>query len=72
MRLLLEDPRNVRDLLAVHGLGLLDLIDFDHATLVPTAFRERDFRHVEANVVLRAPLRWSGKQWKYSLSRSTS
>jgi hypothetical protein len=62
MKLLLEDPRNVRDLLAIAGVEVLDLIDFAHMTLVPTTFVQRDYRHVEADVVLRAPLRQPGKQ----------
>ncbi len=52
MKLLLEDPRNVRDLLLIQGAKMLDLIDFDHMTRLPTSFVQRDFRHVEADVVL--------------------
>ena len=62
IKLLLEDPRNVRDLLVIREAAMVDLIDFDHMTRLPTSFVQRDFRHVEADVVLHAPLRRVGKQ----------
>jgi hypothetical protein len=61
LKLLLEDPRNVRELLAVAGVAVLDLIDFEHMTRAGTTFVQRDYRHVEADVVLRAPLHRPGK-----------
>ena len=46
MKLLLEDPRNVRDLLAIQGLDVIKLIDFDRAKLVRTTYVQRDYRHL--------------------------
>jgi ElaB/YqjD/DUF883 family membrane-anchored ribosome-binding protein len=60
VKLLLEDPRNVRDVLAVAPAAQLPLIDFDHMALVRSTFVARDFRHVEADVVLTAPLHTRG------------
>jgi hypothetical protein len=62
LKLLLEDPRNVPDLLAIIRVRLLHRIDFDRMTRIRTTFVQRDYRHVEADVVLRAPLRRSGPQ----------
>ncbi len=62
IKMLLENSRNVRELLAIGEVSVLDLIDFDHMRRVPTSFVQRDYRHVEADVVLRAPLRRPGKQ----------
>lgn len=63
MKLLLEDPKNVRDLLATGAADVLRFIDFDRLELVKTTFVHRDFRSVEADVVLIAPLRTkSGKR----------
>ena len=60
MKLLLEDPANVQDLLRLTQSDLLPLIDFDQLQLVRTTYVARDFRHVEADVVLTAPLRSPG------------
>ena len=60
MKLLLEDPRNVRDALAIAPVGLPP-IDFDRLAHVRTTFVARDFRHVEADVVMTAPLRIRGR-----------
>jgi len=60
MKLLLEQPANVHDLLALTQSDLLPLIDFDRLQRVRTTFVARDFRHVEADVVLTAPLRLRG------------
>ena len=57
MKLMLEDPLNVRDLLALLELEWLTLIDFDRMKLVQTTFVQRDYRHIESDVVLIAPLR---------------
>lgn len=45
MKLLLEDPRNVRELLATQRLKLIDHIDFDRAKRVRATFVQRDYRH---------------------------
>ncbi len=61
MKLLLEDPRNVRELLTIAEIGMLDQIDFERMTRLRTSFVLRDYRHVEADVVLHAPLRRSAR-----------
>ena len=60
MKLLLETPENVRDLLNIVAPQFVDLIDFGRMKAEPTDFIARDFRHLEADVVLRAPARQSG------------
>ena len=57
LKLLLENPHNARDLLLLTGADLVDLIDFEHLTRDATTFVGRDYRHLEADVVLVAPLR---------------
>jgi hypothetical protein len=57
MKLMLKNPKNVRDLLLLTGAKMAGLIDYDHMTPVQTSFVQRDYRHVESDVVLRAPLR---------------
>jgi predicted transposase YdaD len=57
MKLLLENSWNVRDLLLLTREEVVELIDFDRLTLVPTTFVQRDYRHVESDVVLQAPVR---------------
>jgi predicted transposase YdaD len=57
IKLLLEDPNNVRDLLALCGADIVKRIDLGRVKLVQTTFVERDYRHVESDVVLLAPLR---------------
>ncbi len=57
MKLLLEQPANVHDLFTLIQSDLLPLIDFDRLQQVRTTFVARDFRHVEADIVLTAPLR---------------
>ena len=60
MKLLLENPANVRDLLRIATGELAGLIDFDGMQRIQTTFVARDYRHVESDVVLSAP-RKSGK-----------
>ncbi len=71
MKLLLEDPRNVREALALAPAEAMALIDFDRLTQLRTTFIARDFRHVEADVVMTAPLRTRGGRrrvvWLYLL-----
>ena len=57
IKLLLENPKNARDLLALSGTDVVKRIDLKRVELVRTTFVERDYRHVESDVVLRAPLR---------------
>jgi predicted transposase YdaD len=56
-RLLLETPANVRELLEWTGTELVELIDFDRLVRSPATFVARDFRHVEADLVLEVPVR---------------
>lgn len=56
MKLLLQRPRNVRDLLRIRRFRHVDLIDFDRLQLDPTTYVQRDYRHVESDLVLRGPL----------------
>ena len=57
MKLMLQDPRNVRDLLALLEREWLGLIDPGAPGLVQTTFVQRDYRHIESDVVLIAPMR---------------
>lgn len=59
LRVLLEAPGNVRDLLELLQVHLRQRIDFDQMRVSPTRFVQRDFRHREADIVLVAPLRSS-------------
>jgi len=61
MKMLLQDPRNARELLALAGRDLLQLIDTAHMRLTQTTFIHRDFRHVESDIVLEAPRRPTGR-----------
>jgi predicted transposase YdaD len=56
IKLLLEDPRNVAELLPLTHDEVVGLIDFDRMRRVPTSFVGRDFRHVESDVLLKAPI----------------
>lgn len=56
MKLLLHRPGNVRDLLPIRRYRHVDLIDFDRLQLDPTTYVQRDYRHVETDLVLRGPL----------------
>jgi hypothetical protein len=56
-KLLLENPANVRDLLHLIRPGVVEWIDFTHLTRTATTFVKRDYRHIESDLVLRAPLR---------------
>jgi hypothetical protein len=57
MKLLLHGPLNVRDLLRIARWKLVNTIDYDCLQLDPTTSVQRDYRHVETDIVLRAPLR---------------
>ena len=57
MKLLLQQPDNTRELLALAQAPLLDRIDFDHMVVDPTTYVSADFRHVSSDLVLRVPLR---------------
>ena len=57
MKLLLEHPGNVRDLLALTGEDLVRPIDLDRMRLLSGTFITREFRHRASDVVLVAPFR---------------
>ena len=69
LKLLLEGSANVHDLLALAQPDLVPLVDFDRLQLVRTSFVARDFRHVEADVVLRDRGQRPGRSlvWLYVL-----
>lgn len=60
LKTLLESPANVRDLLRMLEPRYVDLIDFEHMKAEPADFVGRDFRHLESDLVLRAPARLKG------------
>src|SRR6266480_5202437 len=57
LKLLLEHPGNVHDLLRILHYRYTDRIDFGHMTVEPATFIARDFRHVESDLLLTAPFR---------------
>jgi predicted transposase YdaD len=56
IKLLLEHPQSVRELLCLTPGAWSQRIDFSRMRLVKTTFIRRDFRHVESDIVLVAPL----------------
>jgi hypothetical protein len=62
MKLLLENAGNVQDMLALAQADVLDLIDFARMKPAGTSFVARDYRNIEADIVLTAPLRKSGRR----------
>ncbi len=70
IKLLLENPRNVRDLFDLTGEEVVRLIDFSRAQRLRSTFVARDYRHVESDLVLTAPYRPEGvmrRLWLYLL-----
>ena len=57
LKLLLHGPLNVRDALRIARYPHADAIDYDRLQVDPTTYVQRDFRHLESDVVLRGPLR---------------
>src|SRR5260370_30760642 len=57
LKLLLQWPRNVRDALRIARYQQADAIDFDRLQVDPTTYVQRDYRHLESDIVLRGPLR---------------
>lgn len=57
MKLLLEDARNVQDPLALLDPDWLSGIDFTQIVLDRTTYVQRDYRHIEADLVFHAPWR---------------
>jgi hypothetical protein len=62
MKLLLEHPGNVHDLLTLGRAEVLDLINFDGMKPAGKSFVARDYRHIEADMVLTAPPRRKGRR----------
>lgn len=73
MKVLLQDPGNVRDLLTLARSDAVPLIDFTRLEPRPTSFEARDWRHVETDLLLTAPLiprggpRQRSQVWLYLL-----
>lgn len=68
LKLLLETPANVRELLQLTGTAFVELIDFERLTRSRTTFVSRDFRHAEADVVLQAPIRTTRRRGQMARS----
>lgn len=73
IKVLLHDPANVRDLLSLAQPDLVPRIDFARLASLPSSFVARDWRHLEADLLLTAPLTPRGGQrgrsrvWLYLL-----
>lgn len=57
LKLLLQQPRNLRDLLALLRLNFLDRLDFDALTVDNTTYVSSDYRHLASDLVIRVPFR---------------
>jgi hypothetical protein len=57
LKVLLENPGNVRNLLQLLAVRAVPRFDFTQMQVEPAQFVQRDYRHLESDVVLRAPLR---------------
>jgi hypothetical protein len=57
LKLLLENSGNVREVLQVLDVQLLPRIDFTQMRVVPGRFVQRDYRHLESDIVLQVPVR---------------
>jgi hypothetical protein len=57
LKLLLENAGNVRELLQLLDVQLLPRIDFSQMRVVPGRFVQRDYRHLESDLVLQVPVR---------------
>jgi predicted transposase YdaD len=60
IRKLLEDPHNLRDLLAAVVPDLVDRLDFEQRELVPNTFLLDDWRERESDLLFRLPFRAGG------------
>jgi hypothetical protein len=56
LKLLLENSGNVREVLQILEVRLLPRIDFAQMRVVPGRFVQRDYRHLESDLVLQVPL----------------
>jgi hypothetical protein len=57
LKLLLQNPGNARDLMALTATRLLDRLDFARMTVDPTTYIAADYRHLAADLVLQVPFR---------------
>lgn len=62
MKLLLHRGLNVRDLLRIGRSGLVKDIDFAQLQPDATSYVQRDYRHVESDIVLRGTLKGRGRR----------
>src|SRR5690242_17778095 len=70
IKLMLENPGNVRDVYALTDEEVVPLIDFSRARAVRSTFVARDYRHIESDLILTAPYRPEGvlrRLWLYLL-----
>ncbi len=64
LKMMLEHPANVRDLLNLVDTPWLGEIDFSRLQQIKTTFIRRDYRHLESDIVLTAPLGPPGRSRK--------
>ena len=57
LKTVLENPGNVHDMLQLLDVQLLPRIDFTKMDVAPGCFVARDYRHLESDLVLQAPIR---------------
>ncbi len=61
MKMLLEHPANVRDVLRLADVRWFDQIGFDQLEQIKTTFIRRNYRHLQSDIVLTAPLSGEGR-----------
>jgi hypothetical protein len=68
LKLLLEHPHNTEDLVRLSGTPLFAWINFNELEIDRTTFVQPDYRHLESDLVLKAPLRARGElTWQGTL-----
>jgi hypothetical protein len=60
LKLLLENPANARELLALTATRWLERMDFARMAVDPTTYIAADYRHLASDLVLRVPFRTPG------------
>jgi predicted transposase YdaD len=60
MKMMLQHPANVRDVLRLADVPWFDEIGFDRIREIKTTFIRRNYRHLQSDIVLTAPLSGSG------------
>ena len=61
MKMMLEHPANVRDVLRLADVPWFEEIRFDRLEHIKTTFIRRNYRHLQSDIVLTAPLSGSGR-----------